>query len=94
MLILKLIGLSVIFLGIAFGAMALRILFKKDGKFPEHRVGHNREMRKRKIYCVKTQDKIEQNKLRKRRNIVKTQKLIVAGEKKSGQVDYSELSFK
>lgn len=55
---LKLIILSVIIVGIALLGLSINILFRKEGKFPETRVGHNKEMRKRKIYCVKTQQKL------------------------------------
>ena len=61
MLTLKLIGVTVMLMAVAFLGLGTKIFFKKDGKFPEHRVGHNKDMRKKKIYCVKTQDKIEQN---------------------------------
>lgn len=67
MLILKIIGLAVMFLAIAFLGLGIRIFFIKEGQFPEHRVGHNKEMRKRKILCFKTQDRIEQNLLKKQK---------------------------
>lgn len=44
---------------VAFLAMGVRIFFVKNGKFPETEIGHNREMRKRGIYCPRTMDKIE-----------------------------------
>lgn len=62
--------LTLALVGIAFLGFSLKLLLHKDGKFPETRVGHNKEMRKRKIYCVKTQQKIidkqiiRENKLR------------------------------
>lgn len=66
MLVLKLIILSVILIALAMAGMGVSLFLKKNGSFPEHRVGHNKEMRKRKIYCVKTQEKIEQNEYKKR----------------------------
>jgi len=33
--------------------MAFNILFRKNGKFPRYQVGHNKEMRKLGITCVK-----------------------------------------
>jgi hypothetical protein len=33
--------------------MALNILIKKNGKFPAYQVGHNKDMRKMGISCVK-----------------------------------------
>ena len=37
--------------------MAITILIKKNGRFPNTHVGGNKEMRKRGIRCVETQDK-------------------------------------
>jgi hypothetical protein len=53
------VGFSVLLVGLAMLGLGITMLIKKSGAFPEHRVGHNKEMRKRKIYCVKTQDKAE-----------------------------------
>ena len=69
MLVLKLIILSVVLVGIGMAGMGISILLKKNGKFPEHKVGHNSEMRKRKIYCIKTQIKMEE------KQYIKLQKL-------------------
>ena len=33
--------------------LAFNILFKKDGKFPAYQVGHNKDMKKLGITCVK-----------------------------------------
>ncbi|MBE0652777.1 MAG: hypothetical protein IH594_03205 [Bacteroidales bacterium] len=33
--------------------MALSILFKKNGRFPAYQVGHNKDMKKLGITCVK-----------------------------------------
>jgi hypothetical protein len=44
--------ISTVFLGI-------RILFSPAAKFPQHRIGHNKEMRKKEIYCPRTLDKLE-----------------------------------
>ena len=52
--------ITAVLLALAFLGLGISVLFKKGGKFPEHRVGHNKEMRKRKVDCIKTQDKIEQ----------------------------------
>ena len=37
--------------------MAVTILIKKNGRFPNTHVGGNKEMRKRGIKCVEAQDK-------------------------------------
>ncbi|MCD4769185.1 MAG: hypothetical protein K8R35_03345 [Bacteroidales bacterium] len=53
---LTLLLLSAIILVIAIAAMAIRILIKKDGKFPSNHIGQNREMRKRGIKCAQAID--------------------------------------
>ena len=58
MVFIKLLLLSMALVGIAMFGFMLKVIFKPKGQFPETRVGHNKEMRKRKIYCVKTQQKI------------------------------------
>lgn len=45
--------LSSILLGIAFIGLTFRILFVKDGRFPETSIGKNREMQKLGITCAK-----------------------------------------
>ncbi len=72
--VIIMIGITVAFVAIIFLALAVKVVFKKNGEFPEHRVGHNSLMRKRKIYCVKTQDVVE------RKNYMK--KLRIAAEEK------------
>ena len=37
--------------------MAITIIIKKNGRFPNIHVGSNKEMRKRGIKCVEAQDK-------------------------------------
>jgi hypothetical protein len=46
-----------IVIGLCFLGLGVSIFFKKNGKFPETEVGHNKEMRKRGITCAK-QDEI------------------------------------
>lgn len=36
--------------------MALNILVRKNGKFPAYRVGHNKDMKKLGITCVKHEE--------------------------------------
>lgn len=56
--------LSLGFVGIAFVGFAIGILLKKDGSFPETSISKNKELRKRKIYCIKTEQKIIDNQLK------------------------------
>ncbi len=66
MQLLVFLGITIAFVALIFLGLAVKILFKKDGEFPEHRIGHNRLMRKKKVYCVKTQDVIERKQYYKR----------------------------
>jgi len=65
---LKLLLISIVFLGIAFFGFAVKIIFSKKSEFPETRIGHNKELRKRKIYCVKTEQKIIDKNIKKQNN--------------------------
>lgn len=48
-----------LFLLAAVALLSISILLKKNGKFPNIHVGSNPAMRKRKIGCVESQDKME-----------------------------------
>jgi hypothetical protein len=50
--------LSVVLISIAFVGFAISILVKRNGAFPETSISKNKELRKRKIYCIKTEQKI------------------------------------
>lgn len=52
--------LAVALVAIAFVGLALQILVKKGGKFPNTHVGGNSYLIRQGITCAKTQDKIEQ----------------------------------
>jgi hypothetical protein len=47
------VALIMIFLG-------TKMLLKKGGSFPQTRIGHNKVMRSKKIYCPRTMDRMEQ----------------------------------
>ena len=53
---LTVVFLSIVLLAIAFAALSVSILLKKDGKFPESKIGHNKKIRKKGIDCAFTQD--------------------------------------
>jgi hypothetical protein len=53
---LTILIITILLLGIALLGMMLNILVKKKGKFPEYRVGHNRNMHKIGITCVKHEE--------------------------------------
>ena len=51
-------GLTFVLILIAFIGLGVQTFFSKKKTFPETNVGHNKALRKRKIYCVKTQQAI------------------------------------
>ncbi|MEN8122131.1 MAG: hypothetical protein ABFS35_17425 [Bacteroidota bacterium] len=62
---LQVLLISIIFIGVAFVGFAVKVIFSKSGEFPETMVGHNKALRKRKIYCIKTQQKIIDKQIKK-----------------------------
>ena len=54
----KILLLSIGMIAIAFVGFAINVLFKKNGKFPEGSVGKIKTLRDKKIYCMKTEQKI------------------------------------
>ena len=54
---LKILLLTIILLAIAFVGLGIQTFFSKKKKFPQTKIGHNKEMSKRGIYCFKTQQK-------------------------------------
>lgn len=59
---LKTILVAVAFLGVAILLLGVNIFFKKDGKFPNGHVSGNKEMRKRGVTCIQSQDRAERRK--------------------------------
>ena len=53
---MKVFLLAVLLLAIAVAGMAVTILVKKDGKFPDGEIAHNKELRKRGIVCAKEEE--------------------------------------
>jgi len=49
--------LTLIIVGIAIVFLAINIIVKKNGKFPEIHIGKNKEMAKRGIKCTASQDR-------------------------------------
>jgi len=48
--------LSIVLISLSTFGLAINILFKKKGKFPAYRVGHNSDMAKLGIKCVKHEE--------------------------------------
>lgn len=42
--------------GFAVFALCFNIIFRKNGKFPDGEIGHNKELRKRGVICMKEED--------------------------------------
>ena len=53
---LKLLVISALLIGFALVAMAVSILLRRGGRFPDTHISHNREMRKRGITCAQHND--------------------------------------
>jgi hypothetical protein len=51
--LIKIFLITLIFIALAFAGLALNILVKKNGRFPSYKVGHNRDMKRMGITCVK-----------------------------------------
>ena len=54
---MKLLLLTFIILGLCVFLLCFNIIFRKDGKFPDTEIEHNKEMRKRGIQCAKMEEK-------------------------------------
>ena len=53
---MKTILLAIGLLAIGVIAMSVTILVKKDGKFPDGEISHNKELRRRGIICAKEEE--------------------------------------
>lgn len=53
---LNILILSLVLISIAMLGMAISILVKKNGKFPAYQVGHNKDMARLGIRCVKHEE--------------------------------------
>ncbi len=62
---LQLLLISIVFLAVAFVGFAIKLILVKSGQFPETRVGHNKALRKKEIYCIKTEQKIIDRNIKK-----------------------------
>jgi hypothetical protein len=56
-MIWKVVLLSIVLMAIVALLMSVRILFKKNGKFPNLHIGANQELKKRGISCATSQDR-------------------------------------
>lgn len=54
---MKLVLLTLVVIGLCIFLLCFNIIFRKDGKFPDTEIEHNKEMRKRGIQCAKMEEK-------------------------------------
>ena len=48
---------TLLIIAISVALLAIKVIIKKNGRFPNTHVGGNKEMRKRGIKCVQSQDR-------------------------------------
>ena len=53
---MKVILLAILLLALGVAGMAVGILARKDGKFPDGEIAHNKELRRRGIICAKEEE--------------------------------------
>ncbi len=58
--------MTIALVGLAMAGMAITILVKKGGKFPNTHVSGNKYLKRNGVYCAQTQDKLEQLNSRKK----------------------------
>lgn len=57
---MTLLIVAVVLVGLAVLGLAIGILLKKDGKFPELHIGRNEKLKEKGITCATSQDKLAQ----------------------------------
>ena len=58
--ILMVFLLTIALVGLAVAGMAITMLVKKGGKFPNTHVSGNKYLKRNGVYCSQTQDRLEQ----------------------------------
>ena len=53
---IALIIVSVFVVGLCVFGLCFNIIFRKNGQFPDSEVGHNKELRKRGVICMREED--------------------------------------
>ncbi len=59
---IKLILLSAVVVGVCVFALSISVIFKKDGKFPDKEISHNKPLVKKGLMCARAEEKILWNK--------------------------------
>jgi len=65
MALLKVVFLAIVIMLLVVVGLAIQILFRKGGKFPNTHIGSNKYMKANGVTCAQTFDKMEQAKARK-----------------------------
>ena len=63
---MKVFLITIILVGLCVFGLCFNIIFKKDGKFPDGEIAHNKELKKRGIMCASAEEKILWSKKNKR----------------------------
>lgn len=66
--IMQVILVSVVLIAVAVVGLAIKILVKKRGKFPNTHVSGNEYLKRNGVYCSQIQDRMEQDKIKKKIN--------------------------
>ena len=56
---LKTLLFTLIIVAVSIAFLSIKLLVKKNGRFPNTHIGHNAAMRKRGITCVQSMDQME-----------------------------------
>lgn len=67
---MKVFLLAFFIVGLCVIGLGFNIIFRKNGKFPDTEIEHNKEMRKRGIQCAKVEEKILWGKKNKNRKAI------------------------
>ena len=63
---LKTILMAVILLIFAFAGLAIAILVRRNGRFPDTHIHSNKYLREKDIHCIQKEDNLEQIKARRK----------------------------
>lgn len=56
---LKTLLLTLVIIAVSMVLLAIKIIIKKKGRFPNTHIGHSAAMRKQGIHCVQSMDRME-----------------------------------
>jgi len=68
--VFKVLLLAMLLLSVALVALAIKIIVKKNGKFPESAVGSNKNLKKHGIRCAKHEDYVHHNPLKENHSCI------------------------